>query len=166
MSSTYLIANCYQIIDKMIEALYILASALDPCHLYYDSWRFINTLDEIKNNNKLHWYKDDNLVLNLYIFFADRANWNLDFSDVYICGGNGSGPKRYSGWKNIEELLADMDFILDILNTIMYTNADPEEGDGEFYCELNKYVLNPERIERFSQKFGMEFFEYLDALDA
>jgi len=34
----------------------------------------------------------------------------------------------------------------------------------EFYLDLIKYTMHPDRIQRFADKYEMEFFEYLEIL--
>jgi hypothetical protein len=35
----------------------------------------------------------------------------------------------------------------------------------KFYHDLNKYILKPERIEKMAGKYGIDFIDYLDAID-
>lgn len=59
-----------------------------------------------------------------------------------------------------------MDIISSDLDKIMYIDYDKMRNNNrEFFLELNQYVLHPERIQRISQRFNIEFFDYLDSLD-
>lgn len=60
------------------------------------------------------------------------------------------------------EIVSELEFILTRIPPNDYQNM--KAANEEFYHELNKVVLKPERIEKFSQQFGVEFFDYLEAI--
>lgn len=43
--------------------------------------------------------------------------------------------------------------------------ASLKEENREFYLDLTRYIGNPDRIQRISSQFDMDFCEYLDAID-
>ena len=51
------------------------------------------------------------------------------------------------------------------LNGIIRFDYDKMKKDNEdFYIELNQVILKPQRIERMSTHYDIDFFEYLDAI--
>lgn len=42
--------------------------------------------------------------------------------------------------------------------------ATMKENNRQLYYELNKCVLHPDRIQNMADKFGIDFFDYLDAI--
>lgn len=69
---------------------------------------------------------------------------------------------QYSLDELYAEIVSELEFIFTRIPPSNYEYM--KEKNEQFYEDLNKYVLKPERIERFSQKFGLEFFDYLDAI--
>lgn len=69
---------------------------------------------------------------------------------------------QYSLDELYTEIVSELEFILPRIPPSNYEYM--KEKNEEFYQDLNKYVLKPERIEKMSHQFGLEFFEYLDAI--
>ena len=60
------------------------------------------------------------------------------------------------------ELVSELEYILDRTPSRDYDWL--HEKNREFYCELNKYILKPERIEKMSHEYGMDEITYMDAI--
>lgn len=60
-------------------------------------------------------------------------------------------------------IVSDLEYILERTGRRDYEAM--HEENREFYHELNKVIFKPERIEKMAQKYGIEFFDYLDAID-
>jgi len=165
MKSVEIVANNYQIIDRIIRVLDIISSVTENSSLYSHTIDFLIQLNDIKNNYSLRWYEThDNLVLELYNLFANGMWWKNDFIMVYM--NNYRYSDYYEGCKRIKELFEEIDNIALCLDKIMHIDYDKMRKDNrDFFSDLNKYVLKPERIERISGQFGIEFFDYLDSLD-
>ena len=167
------IARSYLIIDKMIEVLDIVGNTTENSSLYRESYRLLYQVYDIKtkSNYQMRWFDSHpDLVRDLYRFCLSKNIWQQEFSEVYLryYGDVSHGKDRELARKNLEELFADIKYIRRVLSDILESRSDPHDvlskDIRDFYCDLNKYVLKPERIERFSEQFGMEFFDYLDAI--
>ena len=60
-------------------------------------------------------------------------------------------------------IVSELEYILERVPRHDYETM--HEKNKEFYHELNKYICKPERIERIAGQYGIEFFDYLDAID-
>lgn len=60
------------------------------------------------------------------------------------------------------DIVSDLEYILYRMLPADYETM--KEKNRQFYHEINKYVLKPERIEKMAQQFGIEFFDYMDAI--
>lgn len=75
--------------------------------------------------------------------------------------------RDYPRFLQFGDCVEQVNGILFELGKILYILFDYQEmkkNNEEFYWELNKYVLHPDRIERMASKYSMEFFDYLDAI--
>jgi hypothetical protein len=61
------------------------------------------------------------------------------------------------------EIVSELEMILYRIPPNDYETM--KETNREFYHELNKYILNPERIKKMAGEYGIEFIDYLDAID-
>ena len=61
------------------------------------------------------------------------------------------------------EIVSELEMILYRIPPNDYETM--KEKNREFYHDLNKYILNPERIKKMAGEYGIEFIDYLDAID-
>jgi hypothetical protein len=61
------------------------------------------------------------------------------------------------------EIVSELEMILYRMPPLDYETM--KENNREFYHDLNKYILKPERIEKMACKYGIDFIDYLDAID-
>ncbi len=163
MQSIAIAANNYDIIGRMIEVLDIISSVTENTSLYRKVNKIIIQLEDIKNNYRLNWYDPiigyhpPNLLIELHTFFAYRGWWQEDFIITY---------NIHYGVTLLNELLQKIEDIVLDLDKIMHIDYDKMRQDRrDFFVDLNKYVLKPERLEKISGQFGLDLFDYLDALD-
>jgi hypothetical protein len=95
--------------------------------------------------------------------------FDLVFSEYYdIVINCRRFDRNYDG--NEEEYHNMEDFFKSYVSKLDYISANTDytimkEQNRELYHDLNKYILKPERIDKIADKFGMNFCEYLDAID-
>jgi hypothetical protein len=65
--------------------------------------------------------------------------------------------------KQFAPIVFELEYILESTPSGDYETM--HENNRQLYYELNKYILNPQRIEKMATKFGLEFSAYLDAID-
>jgi hypothetical protein len=75
----------------------------------------------------------------------------------------------YDGFKHIElnrvfvPIVSELDYIF--MRTPSCDYETTHEKNREFYYEMNAYILNPARVEKMANKYGLDLCGYLDAID-
>lgn len=59
-------------------------------------------------------------------------------------------------------IVTDLEYILYRMPPTDYERM--KEQNREFYHDLNKYILKPERIEKMAHDYGINFIDYMDAI--
>lgn len=59
-------------------------------------------------------------------------------------------------------IVSELEYILDRMPPTNYERM--KENNRHLYYELNKYILKPERIEKMSATYNIEFIDYIDAI--
>lgn len=60
------------------------------------------------------------------------------------------------------DIVSDLNFVLDRIPSHDYETM--HENNRLLYYELNKYILNPDRVEKMSSEYGLDTYDYLDAI--
>ena len=60
------------------------------------------------------------------------------------------------------DIVTELEYILERMPPVDYETM--KENNRQFYHDLNKYVLKPQRIEKMAHNYGIEFIDYLDAI--
>lgn len=138
------------------SAIYILEDASD-CINWLNLSKNPNAIPLLeKNLNKVYWpnlSKNPNAI-SILEKNLDKISWNwlsANPNAIHIIENNLHRVDftYLAANPNALHLLYDLDCEM------------MKEQNREFYIELNKVVLNPERIERMTSKYNIEFFEYL-----
>jgi len=166
MQSVAIIANNYLILGRILQILIKIRRITDDRVLYKEASRLQIKTSNIIEDYKLNWYEpiiNPNLTLELYNFFAYRNWWkNYFINDCIEYHEN----NRTKGFNFIDYLFEQMDDIALCLDKIMHIDYNKMRQDNrDFFVELNQYILKPERVERMAEQCGVDFFDYLDAID-
>ncbi len=154
-------SNSMTLINNFTSVLYNVIYILDDRSSY--TWPIglekilINNAEDLyvsirslSTDGDLYQPTNKKLVQDLHYFFKESVR--------AYCSG-------YPDYLQFNGDLEDFNEIVLELEKIMCFDYERMKHDNEqFFFELNKCVLNPKRIERFATKFGMEFFDYLDAI--
>jgi len=131
---------------------------------FYDPFN-IERVTDLKN-----FLKDPDAIIPQYNF--DTCNDHLRMKEAFIQKQTG-GSFRFTTMEEayaissadfFTEIVTELEDILMRVPPNDYENM--REKNREFYHELNKVVLKPERVEKISRRFGLEFFDYLDVIIA
>jgi len=60
------------------------------------------------------------------------------------------------------DVVAELEYILDRMPPTDYERM--KENNRQFYHDLNKYILNPDRVEKMAAAHEIEFIDYMDAI--
>ena len=86
-------------------------------------------------------------------------------SDLYGCDKQLlTDIHRYFSVYMINDVIQEI--LLKLNGIIRFDYSKMKKDNENFYMELNKVILNPQRIEIMASYYGIDFFEYLDAIGA
>lgn len=179
MLSTAIISNNYEIVGRMLKILSLIRSVTDDRLLYKEASKLQLPLENIRKDNfKLNWHDpmiNPNLTLELHDFFKYTHWWEkffiTDFLDYVKHTADYDDPDydellSHITSHSIDDIFGEMDDIVLCLDKIMHIDYDKMRKDNrDFFVELNEYLLHPDRIQRMSEQFNIDFGDYLDALD-
>lgn len=99
---------------------------------------------------------DEHFDLFIQVF---REYWDINNS---FCRSHCDDCDYHTMQDFLIPIVSDLEYILERVPRHDYETM--HEENKEFYHELNKYICKPERIERIAGQYGIEFFDYLDAI--
>ena len=137
---------------------------IDDKHIYHNSYQLHSYLRKISEDD-IYSIQHKKWLISLTQFLEFSKNF-IDFEEFYIEEEEYEETHKYINvdiWiTGIDNLIQSLNYIIDSFN---YNYQDMKKKGEAFYCELSEYVYNPERIERVSKKYNMEWDTYLDCLD-
>lgn len=182
--------NLYEYLEcnKLRDSIY---SILDTCRVYAHDYKFknylasyLNWLGRIsdadfydpQNKERVTTLKDflelpENNIPHFDYSNCENINAYIRTKESLIQSRTNNPSFRFTTMEEIyqhslnglyTEIVSELEFILTRMPPNDYQNM--KAANKEFYHELNKVVLKPERIEKISQRFGIEFFDYLEAI--
>jgi len=115
---------------------------------------------------KLQWAKDFDFAPVLRPSFEAKLQWAKDFDFAPVLRTSFESPESIVAEYSIDDVFEEIDDIALCLDKIMHIDYDKMRQDNrDFFVELNQYILKPDRVQKMSEQFNIDFFDYLDALD-
>ena len=183
-STLYDYLECNQLRDRIY-------SVLDTCRVYAHDKQFkaylISYLNWLESISDMDFYdpqnKEQTATLKSFVEHPEKHIPQYDYNncenvnayirtkEALIQSRTNNPSFRFTTMQEVyqyslddlyTEIVSELEFILSRIPPNNYQNMRTK--NKEFYHELNKVVLKPERIEKMSQQFGLEFFDYLEAI--
>lgn len=118
--------------------------------IFDDAENLLDKLSNISEDCDIYLYENKNFIQNLLIFLKETVRFN---------------NSMYPSYLSFNHLIDEFDNIVLDLERILRFDYIRMKADNEvFYLELNKFVLNPKRIEKMASMFDLDFFDYLNII--
>jgi len=166
-------ALVYGLLDILTTMRFSITSLNEEFHKFltkHIKWLSYVMEESYDSDAKLYLPIHKHLVVELTNFLKDPDGhfeyFDLVFNEYYDIIIN---CRRFRGID--DEVYHNMDdFFKNYVSKLNYILANTDytimkEKNREFYHDLNKYILDPERIHKIADKFSMSFCDYLDAID-
>jgi len=108
-----------------------------------------------------HYVTSNFVQINAYIY-TKEALIAKSKKDPAFRFANMQEVYAYSMNDLFTEIVAELEFILTRVPPMDYEKM--KENKRQFYQDLNKYILKPERIEKMAGEYRINCIEYLDAI--
>lgn len=143
--------------------------------IYDEFQRFIylhiNWISSLNYDVELYNSRNKEKILVLRDFLRYPEEHLEDFIDYFrdyiIIKASFKNFKTKDGIQSMNEyfteIVSELDYILERMPPSNYD--DMKEKNKNFYQDLNKYIMNPKRIEKMALQFHIDFFDYLDLID-
>lgn len=96
---------------------------------------------------------------------ADLYTYDKQFlEDIYSYFSYYSHKLDKSVYKPVSRNQLIHNVLITLNEIIQFDYKRMKEDNESFYIELNKVILKPQRIENMASNYGVDFFEYLDAI--
>lgn len=175
------------IIQSLIEILETLRMVIIEEHEYTPTQEFLtfisnhlSWLETLENDIRLYDFRNKSYIMELKTCFTyphpqfkGCITWWDELLDIAIDFRRIHGQistipiNTLTEFKDLDKQLAPivskLDYILERTPAADYETM--HENNRELYYKINAYILEPNRVERFANLYGMEPSVYLDAID-